>query len=143
MYHVISNNVKIKYVGVDCLKVVAILLVVLSHSVPFYGSKVSSAYVDLNLATSSPSHLFLILFRHFGQIGNCIFMIVTSHFLCDRNNVKSEKLIRLIVDSFVFSITVLMLFFVAGVHLTAKEIVAQFFPITFDNLWFIGVYNAC
>jgi uncharacterized membrane protein len=54
--------------GIELLKLLAIILVVLSHSVPFYGDTSATGYVDLNSATDNLWDFILIVLTIFGSI---------------------------------------------------------------------------
>lgn len=130
----------IRQSGIELLKLLAIILVVLSHSVPFYGDSSATGYVDLNSATDDLWNFILILLRHLGQLGNVLFVVCSSYFLVDKNNVKVEKILQIVTDSLLISVAIMFGFILSGFDLGLKIIIKQIFPITFENMWFVGCY---
>ena len=122
------------------LKILGLILIVLSHAVPFYGDKLAISYINLNMATSDISEFFLIVFRNIGQIGNIIFIASSAYFLLESKRTKAEKIINIIMDCFIISITYLLIYVLSGVDISIKDVLKQFLPITFENNWFIGCY---
>ena len=131
---------KERNINIDYLKILAIFLIIISHSVPFYGNSNSESYINLNFATYNLDIFIMIILRHLGQIGNCIFMIITSYFLCDSNKMKINKIFQIIIDTFIFSILILLIILTMGINLDKKVIFRQLFPITYQNVWFVTVY---
>lgn len=126
--------------GIELLRLIAILMIVASHSLPFYGNPDSAYYVNLNSATMIPSHFVMSFIKYFGQIGNCIFMVISAFFLLDSKNVKKKKVLMLIMDSFCFSVVILFIALLCGVRVLGKEFIKQLLPITYQGCWFVGCY---
>ena len=125
--------------SIELLKIIALLLIVLSHAVPYYGDKNLISYIDVNLATENVSQFVLIVFRNLGYIGNVIFVMCSSYFLLDKNKVKTKKVWHMVVDCFTVSIIYLLIYFFIY-DIPTKNIIKQIFPITFQTNWFIGCY---
>lgn len=70
-----TKKINTRNSGVELLRIVAILLIVMSHCLPFYGSPSFKFYVNLNLATKDIDHLIMIFIKYFGQIANCVFIV--------------------------------------------------------------------
>jgi surface polysaccharide O-acyltransferase-like enzyme len=126
--------------GIELLKLIAIILVVLSHSVPFYGDPSATGYVDLNSATDNLWDFILIVLRYMGQLGNVLFVVSSAYFLVDKNKVKVEKILQIVSDSLFISVAIMIGFILSGCELGPKIIIKQIFPITFQNMWFVGCY---
>lgn len=126
--------------GIELLRIVAILMIVASHSLPFYGNPSSFTYVNLNQPTANFTNFVMIFIKHFGQMGNCIFMVISAYFLIDDNAVKTKKIATLVMDSFVFSVAILFLALAFNIRMSGKEFVEQLFPITYQGCWFVGCY---
>jgi hypothetical protein len=57
----------------------------------------SNAYaIDLKIVTWNIQELVLVLFRHFGALGNIIFFTCSAWFLCETNKVKYSKIVHFI-----------------------------------------------
>lgn len=126
--------------SIELLKILGLILIVLSHAVPFYGDKSAISYININMATSNISEFILIVFKNIGQIGNIIFIASSAYFLLESQKTKVEKIVNIIMDCFIISITYLLIYVLAGIDISMKEILKQFLPITFKNNWFIGCY---
>lgn len=114
-------------------------MIVFSHAMPS-NNTMTEGYIDLSLATNDIERLVLVFAKYGGQIGNCIFVVCSAWFLVDNYEIRTNKILNLISDSFALSILGLVLFSLIGVNLSAKEIVKQFFPLLFRNNWFLVCY---
>lgn len=126
--------------GIELLRVIAIIMIVISHSIPFYGDSTATNYVNMNLSTNDLGHFILIVFKYFGQIGNTIFVIISSYYLVESKRVKSKKVISILVDSFMFSFVIMIICIAFGVDINGKTLIKQLLPITYQSLWFVGCY---
>ena len=126
--------------SIELLKIFALFLIVISHSMPVYGDKSGIGYIDVAIATTNGTNFLLSFLQSLGQIGNVIFIICSAYFLLDSNRTKKEKIINIIVDSFIISMIFLGISLVLGVNIPIKEMLKQFLPITYQNNWFIGCY---
>ena len=131
---------KMRLSGIELLKVIAIILIIFSHTVPSYGTADRDAFIDLNFASSDFKVAVLSYFIYFGQIGNAIFIVCSAYFLLDSKLVKGQKILYIIADSFIISVVYLCSFLIAGYSLTTAEILLQFIPIISRFSWFIGCY---
>ena len=77
-------SIKKRNSSIELLKVFAIIIIIISHSVP-YGASYSNydGFIDINVASSNINVVLLAIIRYFGQIGNAIFIICSSWFLVD------------------------------------------------------------
>lgn len=126
--------------GIELLKVIAIILIIFSHLIPYYGDASADYYFDINLASGNINYMLMSYFKYFGQIGNAIFIFCSAYFLIDSKTVKGKKILYIIADTFVISIIYLCGFLAGGYKLSAGTIALQFVPITSRFNWFIGCY---
>lgn len=132
--------------GIEMLKIMAILIIVISHVTQSVGRDVSSLglatdyYIDIKHATTDPSVLILALFRHFGALGNTIFFVCSAYFLRKSKAVKIKKVTYLVADIFIISVLILAGFLVSGVHVSPINILKSFLPTTFSNNWYMTAY---
>lgn len=82
--------------SIELLKIIGMMLIVLCHSVPFYGKADALNYVDLTLVTKNISEFIFIVFRNIGQIGNIIFVMCSAYFLVNSNATKTKKILYII-----------------------------------------------
>lgn len=126
--------------GIDFLKLLAMLLIVISHTGPYYGTTYLPSILNLRLATTDIQNIVLSLYVYMGQIGNCIFLVCSAYFLLEKDEVKINKVIRILADCLFFSLAFLAVFLCAGVELEPVTVLKQFFPTTFEYCWFVGCY---
>lgn len=134
------NKFKIRNSSLELLKIIALMLIVISHSVPYYGDTTSISFIDLGIATNDITVFILNLIRCFGQIGNILFIICSSYFLLESKKSKKEKILNIILDSFVISMLFVLIAVLLKCNITSKDFIKQFLPITSQNNWFIGCY---
>ena len=84
--------------SIELLKLISIILIVLSH-----------AAASAPIATKNGGDLVLlnslkITITNLGQIGNCILFVSSVWFLLESYNVKINKAIKMIVESFCTSV---------------------------------------
>lgn len=133
-------NKKYRNSSIEFLKIIALFLIAISHSVPFYGDKNSIAYIDINQSTNDITTFILVIIRGLGQVGNIIFIICSAYFLLDSRKSKKEKIVNIVIDSFIISMIFLVTFLGLGYDISVKNVIKQIFPIIFGNNWFIGCY---
>lgn len=136
--------------SLELLKIIAMIAIVCSHVVQsllpnesgggLYITEFSTYYLDYRMASVDPSMWLLVCLRTLGAWGNTIFVICSSWFLCRQSSVKLSKVIKMVLDVFAISVSVLLVAILLGVRPEAKEILKSFFPITFANNWFITCY---
>lgn len=136
----LANNIKSKSrnSSIELIKIIAILMIVLSHSIPV---NVPNSLYALNIASADIQHLIANIFRYLGQVGNAIFVVSSAWFLVDSKKVNGKKLLYIYGDCFVFSMLWLgIALFLLDYDISAKELIKQFFPVTFQLNWFICCY---
>ena len=126
--------------GIELLKLIAMFMIVVSHSGPVYGNAYAESYVNLRVATRNIQNLLLVVFDYMGQIGNCIFLMCSACFLLEQQTVKWKKVVYFLGDCLFFSVCFLIVFLLAGYGLPRMIIIKQFFPTTFEYNWFVGCY---
>lgn len=136
----LNLNKKERNSGVELLKLFAVVLIVLSHSMPTTASASGEHTMNLSLATTSLQRFAIVLLQYGGQIGNGIFIISSAWFLVGSGKVRPKKMVYIIADTVVVSVLFLAAFLLCGYRLGMKEILWQFFPITAGANWFIICY---
>ncbi len=124
--------------SVELLKVVAIILIVLCHSLPNKASGVGS--VDISMATTNWQVFTMFTFHNLGMIGNVIFVCCSAWFLLDTSSVKGDKIAMMIGDCFFLSLAWLLGSLLGGYHLETSVVLKQFFPFTLSTYWFLNCY---
>lgn len=144
----IVKKTNVRNSGIELLKIIGILLIVISHVTQTIGSDFSSIlgfndyYVNLGQATSSMQTFFLIILRYSGTLGNTIFFVCSSWFLVEKKETNINKIWKMLLDVFVISIIWLfaMLIFYKPSDIGMKLIIKSIFPTFFQNNWYITNY---
>lgn len=126
--------------NIELLKIIAIIMIIFSHSGPYYGSESMQSYININISTINIQEIILVFYRYLGQLGNDIFIICSAYYLLESHTVKSKKVFNMIMDSFFISIIFLGTFLNYNYEISIKEIFINIFPVTFANNWFVTVY---
>lgn len=129
--------------GIELLKIIGILLIIISHSVGtlYYLEEHNIKNIfNLMFATINPEIFSLKIFLKFGTIGNIIFFTSSAYFLCDSKGLNVKKVINMLIDVWLISIINLGVFVVLNEKLSFELIIKSIFPTTFGNNWYITCY---
>lgn len=137
-----------RHSGLELLKIFAILLIVISHTVQTMqqggGLVEFMDYVlPLENASTELQHFILRCMRHFGILGNNIFFICSAWFLLDSEKVKKRKCLFLLLE--VWGLSVVIMLAVLALqrgHLPKWAIYQSLLPTTFENNWYVSCYIA-
>lgn len=128
-----SINKRERLSGIEAYRILAILLICISHAV-----QTGMNYVSVS--NSRTVTILLNLLSYSGQCGNIMFIICSSYFLVDSKRIKLGKTLKILFDSMTISIIVLLGMLVAGYSFTSWTILMQILPDYFSNMWFIPIY---
>ena len=132
--------------GIELLKIIAVFLIVISHVCQSVGQKptqLTELYpklISLGTATENIQYLILAFFRHFGALGNHIFIACSFWFLSSSVKVKWNKVITILGDIWVISIIFLSIYAYLGEPLSKSLIIKSLFPTLYANNWFATCY---
>lgn len=121
--------------GIEVLKIVAIVLIVISH--------VTQTYAQVINYRSLYSFQFTVLayFRHFGTLGNLLFFISSAWFLLSSDKAGLSKWMRLLTEVWIISVTILLVSYpLLHDRLDLKTILRCLFPTTLSNNWYLTCY---
>ncbi len=122
--------------GIELLKLIAMLLIVFSHSMPIG----DATLLDLTNATANLQVFISILLRYSGQIGNAFFLVCSAWFLIDSDRVKGKKILYIMGDTLVLSISSLLAAYLCGYRFSALTLAQHFAPVNGRLYWFITCY---
>ena len=89
----------------------------------------------------SLNHLFLVLFGSWGLVGTFLFIIISSYFLIDSQELKLGKLLNLVLCTSLYSVVSLCFSSVyLGDYISIKEIIKAILSPVLDNYWYIKCY---
>lgn len=120
--------------NIELYKIIALILITIGHCI-------TSTYYPLDNSNTDIFMVGLSALRYLGTLGNDIFIICTAYFLIDSDSKPNKKkIVNIVIDTFVISIIWLVPMFLLGFKLGKKEMIGEFFPLTFNNNWFITCY---
>ncbi len=126
--------------SIELLKIIAIILIVISHSVPYGAYTEYVSRIKLELCTSSISNLFLVFLRYLGSIGNCIFIVCSSYYLLDSKKINISKIIKIVLYSIIISGALLIISSITGLHDNVSLNSFRSIMHELTDYWFIWCY---
>lgn len=132
--------------GIELLKVIAIVLIILSHTIQTLVS--SNPYLLTNnyvmampVPTTDMQTLLLTIFSHSGVIGNCIFFICSAWFLLESKKLNLKKVINIIVEIWLISVLIFLLLSILYNGDIPKILKLNvFLPTTYASNWYMTCY---
>lgn len=119
--------------NIELVRIIAMFLIIMSHYKGYSGFEVS----DFNNIINKT---FLNTFFNFGTLGVSLFIIISGYFY-DKNKITIYKLIKLLLQIFVYSILGLLIgIILKSDQFTIKNIVKSIMPTTFGLYWFASCY---
>ena len=132
--------------GIELLKIFAIFIIVISHTVQTLRSQnldipFQDYVYDVTYATTDIRSILFIIMSHFGAWGNTIFFVCSAWFLLKSDRYKKRKWLFMLVEIWVISIIILVITYVI-LHggIPAKMIIKNLFPTLFMNNWYMTCY---
>ena len=107
--------------GVEILRIIAMVLIVWRHSI-------QTAMNIIDMSSMSFINVLLLSTADVGEVGNALFVICSAYFLADSKGARSEKAIKILLDSMSISIFIFLCMTIAGYRFSDWEIVWQFLP---------------
>lgn len=130
------NNQNTRNYGIDLLRVLAMVMIVIDHVIAHGG-------VALSLTQNSGVNYYVILFLT--VIVNCAvncYGLVSGYVLCGRKT-DFAKLIELWFTVFFYSVAITLLFnFFSDVKISTDSLVNSFFPVYSSQYWYFTAYFA-
>lgn len=118
----------------ELLRIIAMLLIVAHHFAVHGYFQFATDSITLN-------ELWEQFLASGGKIGVNIFVMISGYFLCQSKGFSLNKILRLWLSVLFYSLLFLGLFTVlGGVHVSPKQFISNFLPITSSRYWFISTY---
>ena len=118
--------------GIELLRLVAMLGIVLSHWGGHGSWELSTDNAYLG------NKVFLQLTQFLGEVGNCIFFLITGYFSYNRDTVNKKGLLRLVIDTKFHSLWVWIAVLLIGVYdFSIGGLVKSLLPIIMKQYWFV------
>lgn len=141
-----SINKQTRDSGIELLKIFAIFIIVISHTVQTLTSEniyvsYSGYVINISNATMNIQRILLQIFFHFGVLGNSIFFMCSAWFLLKSSSWNKKKWFYMIIEIWTVSIIILIITYIA-LHggISRKIIVNSLFPSIFGNNWYMTCY---
>lgn len=135
-----ESSVKKRNSGIELLKIFAMTLIILSHSMPDQVGATLPGSIDIDTVTNNMQLILAGFIKNFGQIGNNIFLMCSIWFLLGSEKVKINKVSNMIGDCFFISVLGFVVFTLLGYRFPASYILKQFMPVTFSCSWYLTCY---
>lgn len=87
------------------------------------------------------SKVYLQLTQFFGEVGNCLFVLITGYFCAFRETINKKSIIRLVVDVKFYTFSIWLTLLALGIYgFSIIGLVTALFPFIFTMYWFILPY---
>lgn len=130
-----KSATKIRDSKFEILRIIAIFLII-AHHYAIHGFQLKEIDVF------SYNRIIVNILSLGGKLGVNLFVLISSYFMVD-SKFKFKKLIKLFGETWIYSITILILFTTILTPVTnigIKQIIKSIFPIVFCQYWFITDY---
>ena len=129
-----SNSSVKRKSGIELLRIVSMILIILYHFVCFGFKNIGS----LNIF--SVNNFLLSFFWAGGKYGVSLFGLITGYFMI-KSHVSFKKIVKLELQVLFYSISIMFLFFILGKkELSADTLSTYFFPNYHQLYWFFSSY---
>ena len=118
--------------GVELLRIVAMLGIVLSH----WGGHGTWSLTSDN--AFFVNKVFVQLTQFFGEVGNCIFFLITGYFRYNSTEVNKKGILRLVIDTKFYSLFVWLVVLFLGIYsFSIGGLIKSLLPIVYKQYWFV------
>ena len=136
-----NNFIKERQSGIELLKVVAIVLIVLSHVIKTLIDGNGEWAINVGGTISSPVIFIIALLKYSGVLGNAMFFVSSAWFLLDKEKTNYQKIMRMVLDIFIISIIWFVPMFIwKRNEIGLKDIVRSFVPTIGQSNWYLTSY---
>lgn len=117
--------------GIELLRLLAMLGIVLCH----WGGHGSWEYSADN--ANIINKVFIQLTKYFGEISNCVFVMITGFFLAPRESINRNGLLRVVKDVKFYAFSVWLVVVCLGlIDFSFKGVYLSLLPIIYSQYWF-------
>ncbi len=132
--------------GIDLIRVIAMLLIAISHVVHTLSSPnpyiaYGDYLIELKRASGEAGHFALTLFAYFGALGNTLFFVCSAWLLLRSRGFNKRKWFFMLCEVWAVSAAVLIIcFLLRGGKIAPALILKSLLPTTFANNWYVTCY---
>lgn len=121
----------------ELLRILAMLMIVASHAAQHSLAGGWSLLVQPMGVNTAATYLM----GTYGQLGVCLFVIISSWFLCGKSGIRAEKIVRLYVQTMLCSLAIFALVKIGGFEpVGRKELAKALLTPAWGGYWFIRTY---
>lgn len=124
----------------DFLKVISTLFIIGWH-IAQHSSVFGEGEWSIIMQSTSIGMITSVIVGTSGQIAVTIFIIISSWFMAERRSIKSRKIIRLMIETSIFSLLLYIIVTGIGLHpFSLKESIKELITPLYTQYWFITCY---
>ena len=141
-----SKSVKERNSAIESLKILAILLIITTHTIHSLAAEGSlfsylGGYAgDLSTATTNFQYLLLSVIKHISSAANVIFFICSAWFLLESDSASKKRILIMILDIWMVSVIIMLIVCICRKGLNPGSILRSLFPTAFSNNWYLTCY---
>lgn len=131
--------------GIESLKILAMFIIVISHTVLRLSDSQNNLgtadWYNVAHATTDVKTVILLIFRHFGVLGNSIFFICSAWFLLKSPGCEKRKWFFMLIEIWTVSLIILFIAFpILHGGISNGIMIKSLFPTLFANNWYMTCY---
>lgn len=124
----------LRHSNIELLRIIAMIMILAHHFSIHGGFELSADVISVN-------RLWLQFIQIGGKIGVNVFVLISGYFLISSKSLKINKVIKLWIQIFMYSVLIFLLFIILGIEpFEIKELIMSCFPITYSQWWFASTY---
>ncbi len=137
---------KVRDSGIESLKIIAIFIIMISHvtqtlTVVTPDFSYFEAVADVSIATTDVQTIVLLIFRHFGILGNNLFFICSAWFLLKSTAYNKRKWFFMLAEIWSISVIILSItYFLRHGNIPTDLLIKCVFPTLYANNWYMTCY---
>ncbi|MBQ7580482.1 MAG: acyltransferase [Clostridia bacterium] len=129
-----SGRINNRRSNIELARILMMLVIVRHHFACYSGLSFADKPFGLN-------KMWFMFIRNNGKITVIVLLLITGYFLINSTKIKIDKLLKLWLQIFTYSVLVyLVLCLVGGAKFGVKAFVSSLFPITTDQWWYASTY---
>lgn len=131
--HAVSTK-KPRQSNIELLRILTMVMIV-AHHFSVHGN------FDFPVNVISVNRLWIQFIQIGGKIGVDVFVLISGYFLITASSVKWNRVIKIWLQIFTYSILIYILFTSFGLETFGiKNLIKALFPVTFSQWWFASAY---
>ena len=130
---IIKKDTIVRQSNIELLRILSMIMII-AHHVGVHSGFAFDAGIYIN-------EFWVLFLKIGGKIGVNIFVLISGYFLIGAKSLKTNKVLKLWVQIFSYSVLIYTVFVVCGFEpFNIKMMFEAFFPITYSKWWFASAY---